>query len=114
PATERAETDAPRLDPVVGAEPQPMVVDRDPARAALQHPPLGCEVERHDRDRLGLDVGPDVGLGPIRQREGAHGLARRQPQVEGAPQLGLLVAWVPDMTRRTAREDALLGARLLL
>src|SRR6185437_13816447 len=114
PAAERPEAHAPGLHLFVGVQMQALVVDCDPGIAAVQDLPVGGEVERHDRNSFGLDVGPHVGLGPIRQREGAHGLARREPQVVVAPQLRLLVARIPGVARRAAREDPLLGARLFL
>ena len=91
-----------------------LVVDGDQVAVAFDHPALGGEIERHDRDRFGLDVGPDVELGPVRQGEDPHRVAAGEPGVEQPPQLGPLVARVPDVAGRAMREDALLGARLLL
>ena len=55
------------------------------------------EIKRHDRDVLALDVLPDVGLGPVRQREDADRLARRDARVVDVPHFRPLVLRVPDM-----------------
>ena len=60
------------------------------------------------------DVGPDVELGPVRQREHADALAREDPAVVEVPDLGPLVLGVPLAELVAEREHALLGARLLL
>ncbi len=56
----------------------------------------------------------DVELGPVRQGEDAHGFALADARVVEAPQLGPLIARVPAVRGRAVREDALLGAALLL
>ena len=63
---------------------------------------------------FGIDVGPDVELGPVAEREDAHALAGREAGVEDAPELGPLVLGVPGVLGVAVGEDALLGARLLL
>ena len=43
----------------------PLVVDHDELALPVDDRPLGGEIERHDRDLLAQDVGPDVELGPV-------------------------------------------------
>ena len=64
------------------------------------------EVQRHDRNVLGVDVLPDVELGPVRQREDAHALARlcaccRGATARAAGSSGSQRCW-PCETRRRA------------
>ena len=61
-----------------------------------------------------MDVLPDVELGPVREREDAHALALVLAGVVEAPQLRALQLRIPAVLRRAEREDALLGAGLLL
>ena len=91
-----------------------LVVDHDQRAVALDHRPLRREVQRHDRDVLQVDVLPDVELGPVRHREHADALALVLARVVQAPQLGALVLRVPAVLAAAEREDALLGAALLL
>src|SRR6187431_116025 len=66
-------------------------------------------VQRHRRDRLALDVLPDVQLGPVEQRVDTHVRAGREVGLELIPELGRLVADVPVVVLVTRREVALLG-----
>src|SRR5206468_6878386 len=86
----------------------------DQAVAADQHFALLREVERHDRDPLGVDVMPDVELGPVREREDAHALAGIEAAVEQPPQFRPLPLGVPLAEWIAQREHPLLGARALL
>ena len=72
------------------------------------------EVDRRQLDLLVGDVLPDVELGPVREREHADVLALAVPAVVEVPQLGPLVLRVPLAELVAEREEALLGARLLL
>ena len=92
---------------------QAIVVGNEQCARTLDHRPRPREVKRNDRNVLRPDVFPHVELGPVRQRIDAHRLARREPCVEQTPELGPLVARVPDVRRRAMREDALLRPALL-
>ena len=72
------------------------------------------EVDRRDLELLALDVLPDVHLGPVGDREDAHVLALADAAVVEAPQLGPLRLGLPLAELVAQREDALLGACLLL
>src|SRR5262245_8377057 len=61
-----------------------------------------------------MDVGPNVELGPIRQRKHAHALARPDPGVSEMPELWTLPLRVPVLRDVAEGKYALLGARLLL
>ena len=61
-----------------------------------------------------MDVLPDVELGPVGERKDADALALVLARVVEAPELRALLLRVPAVLRRAEREDALLGARLLL
>ena len=63
---------------------------------------------------LAADVVPDVELGPVREREDPHVLARVDAAVVEAPQLGALHLRVPLAELVAVGVDALLGAGLLL
>ena len=63
---------------------------------------------------FGLDVFPDVELGPVRQREHPHRLALADAGVEQPPEFGALIARIPGVGGGSMRKDALLGAALLL
>jgi hypothetical protein len=71
-------------------------------------------IQGHDRDVLLVDVLPHVELGPVRQREHAHALARLLAGVVEPPQLGPLGLGVPAVLGRSDREHPLLGPGLLL
>ena len=96
------------------AQRQALVVDHDQRAVALDHRPLRGEVQRRHRDVLAEDVEPDVELGPVRDREHAHRFALVDARVVEVPQFRALVLRVPAVLRVAEREDALLGARLLL
>jgi hypothetical protein len=84
------------------------------AAVALDHRPLGGEVQRHDRDVLQVDVLPDVQLGPVGDREHPQALARMLAGVVQLPQLGPLVLGIPALLGRAEAEHPLLGPALLL
>ena len=71
-------------------------------------------VDRRQRDVLFADIGPDVVLGPVRQREGADVFALAMPTVVEAPQFGPLRFGVPLAELVAEAEHPLLGAGLLL
>jgi hypothetical protein len=97
-----------------GLERHALVVDHDQGAVAIDHRPHRRQVERHDRDVLEVDVLPDVELGPVRQRKDADRFARVLARVVEPPELGPLRLRVPAVLGAAEREDALLGARLLL
>ena len=66
------------------------------------------------RDLLGGDELPDVELGPVAQRERAQLLALADAGVQHIPRLGPLVARIPSTLTIAERQDALLGAGLVL
>src|SRR5690606_1445097 len=68
----------------------------------------------YDGDLLVIDIGPHIQLGPVRDREHPHALARIEPRVEGPPQLGALVLGVPGMAGIAVGKHSLLGAALFL
>ena len=63
--------------------------------------PLMGIVDRRQLDLLGTDVGPDVELGPVRQRKHANVLALVMATVVQVPQLGPLVLRVPTVVGGT-------------
>ena len=71
-------------------------------------------VDRRQLDLLAADVLPDVELGPVRQREHAQVLTGPDLPLVQLPQLGSLPLGVPLPERVAERQDALLGARLVL
>ena len=75
---------------------------------------LRREIERHDLDALALDVGPDIELGPVGQREDPQALTGREMAVVQVPEFRALPLGVPAMAGSAHREDALLGAGALL
>ncbi len=93
-----------------GQQFQARVFGEDHHAVALDIGALLGEVERHERDVLGLDVAPDVDLGPVRQREGAHAFALADLAVVDVPEFRALVARIPAMVGRAEGIDALLGA----
>src|SRR5207248_1583741 len=68
------------------------------------------EIERDDRDAFAPRVGPDVAFGPMQDRMHAQVRAGRRRGVEVIPELGRLVAHVPQPLGAAWREDPLLGA----
>ena len=72
------------------------------------------EVDRGDLECFGLDVFPDVELGPVRQRERAGVLTGPEACVVEVPQFGALVLWVPRSEVVADREDAFLRAGAFL
>ncbi len=64
-AAERAEADHLFARRLARLEAEAVVVDHDQRAAALDHRTLAREIERHDLDAFGVDVGPDVELGPV-------------------------------------------------
>ena len=113
-AAERAEAHAAQLRDLARRERHTLVVDHDQRAVTLDHGPLRREVERHDRDLLEVDVLPHVELGPVREREHPHRLARVAARVVEPPQLRSLLLRVPAVLGRADREHPLLGPRLLL
>src|SRR4029077_11467983 len=71
-------------------------------------------VDRRQLDLLGADVGPDVELGPVRQRERPDVLTLVRAAVVQVPQLGSLRLGVPLTELVAEAEYPLLGAGLLL
>ena len=69
--------------------------DREQHPVALEHLALVGEVDRRHLELLGLDVAPDVELGPVGDRERAHALAAPHDRVEQVPDLRPLVARLP-------------------
>jgi hypothetical protein len=113
-AAERAEPNVPDLGLFVLFEGQAVVVDHDQHAVAVNYRSRCGKVKRDDWNSLLVDVEPDVELGPIRQWEHPHRLALAQPRVVKPPELGPLVLWVPGVLGAPQREDAFLGAALLL
>src|SRR5690606_38864949 len=113
-AAERAEPDHFLARRLAGIEPHALVIDHDQGALPLDDRSRPREVERHDLDPFGVDVGPDVELGPAAEREDAHALTGREAGVEHAPDLRPLVLGIPGVLGVAVREDALLGAGLLL
>src|SRR5690606_18308730 len=113
-AAQRAEAHATHGGLFAVAQPEAVVIDHHQRSVALDHRPFGGEVQRHHRDALAADIAPDVELGPVRQREYAHALARVHPRVVEVPQLRPLPARVPALLAVAEGKHALLGARLLL
>ena len=96
-----------------GLQRQTVVVDHDLEPVAIDDRTRLGEVQRHHGNVFGVDVGPDVDLGPVRQREHADAVAAAQPAVVEVPEFGALVLRVPAMLRIAEAEHALLGAGLL-
>src|SRR5262249_22341422 len=95
-------------------ERQPVVIDHDQRTVTHDHWAWRREIERHNRDRLLMDVEPDVELGPVGEREDAQALAFALAAVVEPPGLDALALGVPAMLRVAQRKYALLGARALL
>ena len=70
------------------------------------------EVEGDDRDLFGVEVEPDVELGPVGEGEDADGFAFAEAGVVEGPELGALVFGVPLAGGVAEAVDALLGAGL--
>ena len=81
---------------------------------ALEHLAAVGVVDRRQLDLLGADVGPDVELGPVGQREHADVLALVVAAVVEVPQLGPLRLRIPLAELVAEAEHPLLGPRLLL
>src|SRR5918997_2509729 len=92
---------APRATPLPGGEPH-AVAGEDLALMGV--------VDAGYRHLAPGDVVPDVKLGPVRQRERPHVLARGVPAVVEVPQLRTLSARVPAAEGVAQAHDALLGA----
>ncbi len=92
----------------------PIIIDHDQIAATPDDWPAGGKVQRYNGDVLIADILPDIQLGPVGQREDTHGFTLVDAGVVGAPQLRALVPGVPAMLRIAEREDAFLGAGLLL
>jgi hypothetical protein len=69
-------------------ERQTIVVDHDLEPVAFNEWTRLGEVQRHHGNVFGVDVGPDVDLGPVRQREHADAVAAAQATVVEIPELG--------------------------
>ena len=89
-------------------------VHRQQHAVATKHLAPVREIDRRQFDLLGADVGPDVELGPVGQREDPNVLALVVPAVVEVPQLGPLGLRVPLAEFVAEAEHPLLGARLLL
>ena len=85
-----------------------------PHAVAAEDVALVGEVDGGHLDALALDVLPDVHLGPVGDGEDAHVLAAADAAVVERPQLRPLRARLPLAELVAQREDALLGAGLLL
>ena len=92
---------------------EPLLGD-DQGIAAHDDLTLLGEVERHDRNLLGVDVVPHVDLGPVGEREHADALAGIEAAVQQVPELRALALRVPLALVVAQREDAFLRARPLL
>ncbi len=90
------------------------LLQHDQRLAAHQHLALLGVIHGNDGDLLGVDVLPDVHLGPIGKRKDAQALARMNARVKQIPQFGPLVLGIPLALFVAERKDALLGARFLL
>src|SRR5581483_6026426 len=112
-AAERAEAHAFEFGRFAWLKWKAVVIDHDQGIAASHHRPLFCEIKRHDRNFLVLDISPDIELGPVRQRKYADGLTLADAGVEQIPQFGPLRSGIPHMARRAERKYALLGAAFL-
>src|SRR5690606_34358384 len=84
------------------------VRDRHQQRIAAHHLARVRIIERRKLDAFADDVGPDVRLGPIRQRKDPKVLANAEAKVEEIPEFGTLRARAPGAEGVAVREDALL------
>jgi len=84
--------------------------ERQQRIAALQHEAGFGKVKRDDGDVFGVDVLPDIELGPIRERKDAQAFARMNARVENVPEFGTLIARVPLAALIAKRKDAFFGA----
>ena len=91
-----------------------VLVHRQQHPVALEHVAAVCVVDRRQLDLLGADVGPDVELGPVGQREHPDVLTLVMPAVVQVPQLGPLRLRIPLAELVAEGEHPLLGSRLLL
>ena len=91
-----------------------VLVHRQQHPVALEHLALVGVVDRRQLDLLGADVGPDVELGPVGQREHPDVLALVVAAVVQVPQLGPLGLRIPLAELVAEAEHPLLGAGLLL
>jgi hypothetical protein len=89
-------------------------VHREQHAVTRKHLALVRVIDRRQLDLLRADIGPDVELGPIGQRENPDVLALMVAPVVQVPQLGTLRLRVPLAELVAEREHPLLGARLLL
>jgi hypothetical protein len=102
------------LRPLAGQQRDERLLERNQRVAAHDDLALLREIERHHGDAFGLDVAPDVDLGPVREREDADALARPDAAVQELPELRSLVLGIPLPVGVAKREDPFLGARALL
>src|SRR5262249_15209727 len=98
-AAECAKAHAPDLRLLAVRERQPVVIDHDQRTVTHDHWAWRREIERHNRDRLLMDVEPDVELGPVGEREDAQALAFALAAVVEPPGLDALALGVPAMLR---------------
>src|SRR5882757_5195576 len=91
-----------------------VLVHREEHAVALKDLALVGVVDRRQLDLLGADVGPDVELGPVGQRERPDVLALVVPAVVQVPQFGPLHLGVPLAELVAEAEHPFLGPRLLL
>src|SRR5690242_18943001 len=109
-AAERAHADLHHLAALAG-EQFAFGMNQDDGAVADDDGALAGEVERNDGDFFGVDVKPDVELGPIGELDNADALALLDAGIENVPELGALIFGVPLAERIAERVDAFLGAR---
>ena len=102
------------LDLLTRTKLQTVIIYHDDLSVTLDDRTLRCKVKRHDVDVLSLDVFPDIGLGPVGNREDTDALTLVDLRVIKLPHLRALVLRVPCMVLVTEGEDSLLRTRLLL
>src|SRR5437764_3666742 len=109
----RAVADA-RLERLLPVDQLDEGAERVEHAVALEHLAIVGEVDRRDLELLLGDVLPHVELGPVREREHAHVLARLVAAVVERPELGPLGLGVPLAGLVAEGKDALLRAGPLL
>src|SRR3954470_23290501 len=110
---DRAEADD-RVERVLVVRRLDEAVHREQHAVALDDLASVREVQVRQVDVLVADVGPDVELRPVGQREGADVLALPVSTVVEAPQFRALVARIPLTELVAEAEDPFLGPGLLL
>jgi len=87
---------------------------RQPLVVAANTRTFVTEVNAGHLQVLTLDVFPDIHLGPVGEREGAHVFAGIDARVVEVPDLGTLVLRIPLAKRIPKAEEPFLGAGLFL